>query len=297
LSLVALGVGGLMLYQSNALTVAQRLEAAAKTTSGEERASLLAPLKTAEKVTSADLKKAGELLLQSGENQPAIELAEAYQARFPKDAAAYLLEGRAATKLLVGKRATAALEKAAELAPRSAEPDLAMAELRELQGDLSGMLDALNKAAKKLPDDMSLATRRGHLLSQAARLDEASDVLSKVLAKQFDAPAAAELGFVRFRQNAMDEALSLLTRALKKDPGLAKAHYYLGAVLYRQGDLKKAERAYREADRLDPTDFRPLTSLCEVQSQAKSPGLEETKKAISTRFSDRAGALLAQCAQ
>ena len=73
-------------------------------------------------------------------------------------------------------------------------------------------------------------------------------------------------------------------------------HYYLGAVQYQQGDVKGARASYLEADRLGaPDDPRSLIALCELDAQTNAPTLEETKKAISTRFAKDAKGLLTHC--
>ena len=120
-------------------------------------------------------------------------------------------------------------------------------------------------------------------------------MLGQVLTKGFDPAAAAELGFVRFRQNKTAEASTLLKKALAKSPQLMVGHYYLGAVQYQQGDIKGARASYLEAARLAPDDPRALISLCELDAQTKSASLEETKKLISTRFPKEAPQLLTHC--
>ena len=74
----------------------------------------------------------------------------------------------------------------------------------------SGMLEALTSASRKAPNDREIAVRRGELLSQAGRLDEASAVLNAVLRHRFHPGAAAELGFVKLRQNQSADAMRLL---------------------------------------------------------------------------------------
>ena len=80
------------------------------------------------------------------------------------------------------------------------------------------------------------------------------------------------------------------------EPTLARAHYYLGAISYSKGDAKSAEAEYREADRIDPRDPRPLTSLCQMQAALKKDDVESTRKLIAQRFGDQSKALLVQCA-
>jgi Flp pilus assembly protein TadD len=196
----------------------------------------------------------------------------------------------------MGKKADVSIDTAIELAPQDPRPDLLRADLRQLQGDALATLEALNAAARKAPTDRDVALRRGELLSQLGRLDEAAVVLNGVLRKRFQPGAAAELGFVRLRQNQPQEAARLLRAALAKDPQLAKAYYYLGATLAQGGDLPGAERAYREADRLDPKDARPLAALCMVQAHAGKTAERDTiQKDLASRFPEQAPRLIAEC--
>jgi serine/threonine protein kinase/Flp pilus assembly protein TadD len=278
-----------------AKTLASRLDEAVELKDAPAREKALRELASDPMATVPQLKRIGQLLLQQSANESALAVAEQYATRFPTDETARLMEARACMGLRQGKRAEVAIEKAAALAPADPQPDLTQADLREMQGDYSGALEALAKAAKKQPS-RSLTARRGYLLSQSGRLDEASDTLSQLLAKRFDPDAAAELAFVRFRQNQLPEATALLKRALKESPRLAKGHYYLGAVLYRGGDIKAAEKEYRDADEMARDDPRALLSLCQVQ-QASGEGkdAEETRKLIAQRFPKDAADLTVQC--
>jgi Flp pilus assembly protein TadD len=47
-------------------------------------------------------------------------------------------------------------------------------------------------------------------------------------------------------------------------PDLAEAHAWLGELLARQGRWREAERAYREAVRLQPDDARSRVALSAV---------------------------------
>jgi serine/threonine protein kinase/Flp pilus assembly protein TadD len=275
---------------------ADRIAAAEATSTGEERKSILRGLEQDERATARELARAGALLLEAGEHNASLDLAEAFTRRFPKDVEAHLLAARAATELRQGKRAERALEEATALAPGNVRPLLAMAELRERQGDMPGALAALSKAYEKRPKDAQIAPRYGRLLSHSGKLDEASEVLGAWTRDHNDAEALAELAFVRYRQERVEDANSLLKRALKKAPKLAVAHYYLGAVLFRQGDTAGAERAYREAEQLAPEDPRALAARCQLHArQGKEAVVAEVKRELASRFPDRAEALAAQC--
>ncbi len=275
---------------------AERLAQAQSAATPDAKAAALAGLGSDERASAEDLSRAGALLLEAGAHAPALELAERFVARFPQDIEGHLLAARAATELRQGKRAERAIETASTLAPKDLRPTLALAELRERQGDLPGAIDALAAAHKRTPRSAEVTPRYGLLLSQSGRLDEAATVLSAWTRANDDAASLAELGFVRFRQQRVDDAATLLKRALRKDAGLAVAHYYLGAVLFRQGDTAGAERAYLEADRLAPKDPRALTSRCQLLAHTgNAAGVTEVKRALAERFPTRAEALSAEC--
>ena len=278
-------------------TPARRLTDAQATADPLLRAQLLEPLGEDARTTAHQFKKAGNLLLTSGLSEAALKIAERFAARFPLEEAAPLIEARASIKLRLGKRAQAAIEKAAVLSPMDTEPDFLLGELREAQGDLGAALEAVNRAVRKRPNSPILVARQGYLLSQTGRLGEAAEALAAVLQKRFDADSAAELGYVRLRQKETSEAVGLLRRAVRKDPRLAKGHYYLGAALAAQGDLKGAEREYREADGIAPEDPRPLSALCEMHARrGNAAGVKDVKRLLATRFPREALALQARCA-
>ena len=98
------------------------------------------------------------------------------------------------------------------------------------------------------------------------------------------------------RQGHNSEALMLLRLSLKHAPDLAVAHYFLGTTLLALGDSRGAERAYREADHLDPTDARALTALCELQTRTGHPlDAKKTGAQLAARFSEPSSKLSAAC--
>ncbi|QSQ23125.1 protein kinase [Pyxidicoccus parkwayensis] len=297
LVLGALGGGAAWYFMRPSLPPAERLAKAEAATSPAAKVSALDGIGADARATAADLARAGALLMEAGAFAKAMELADSYAARFPKDVEAPLLQARAATELSQGKRAERAIDDATALAPKDLRPLLALTELRERQGDVPGALAALAKAYALKPRSAQVTPRYGRLLSQSGRLDEASTVLTAwTRENDDDAPCLAELGFVRFRQQRVDEAASLLKRAIRKDARLSVAHYYLGAVLFRQGDTSGAERAYQEADRLAPKDPRALTARCQLHAHTgNTAAVDEVKRALAERFPDRASALAAEC--
>nr|WP_255651404.1 serine/threonine-protein kinase [Corallococcus sp. AS-1-12] len=296
LALGGLGAGAMWHLRRPDLPPPARLAAAEAATTAEAKVSALEGLGKDVRATARELARAGTLLLDAGAHSQALALAEAYTSRFPKEAEAHLLAARAATELRMGKRAERAIDEATALAPRDVRAPLALADLRARQGDVPGALTALAKAYAQAPGSAQVAPRYGQLLSQGGRLDEAATVLSAWTRQHDDAESLAELGFVRFRQEKLDDATALLKRAQRKAPTLAVAHSYLGAVLFRQGDLRGAEREYREAERLAPDDPRALTARCQLHvHEGDAAGVAEVKRTLAERFPDRSAALAAEC--
>ena len=296
-ALISFAAGGGLVYWkfSPGPTPTKMLADAQATSDLSARAKLLESLAADSRTTEAQFKKAGGLLIASGPYEAALKVAERFAARFPLEEAAFLLEAKASIKLRLGKRAQAAIDKAAGLSPMDTEPDVLLADLREAQGDLPGALEAIGRSLKKRPNSTALLARNGYLLSQAGRLDEASEVLVAVLQKKFDPESAAELGFVRLRQKETADAIVWLRRALKKEPRLAKGHYYLAAALNAQGDLKDAEREYREADAIAPGDPAPLSALCEMLARSgHAAEAKDVKQLLASRFPHDAA--VARCA-
>ncbi len=295
--LLVLGGGAALLLPRQGPPPAERLAAAEATTAPDARVSALKGLGGDERANAAQLARAGALLLAAGMPQAALDVAEAFVERFPKDVESHLLAARASTELSMGRRAERAIEQAQALVPEDVRPRLALATLRERQGDLSGAVTALAQAYEQHPRDAGVAPRYGLLLSHHGQLEKAAEVLGAWTRRNEDARALAELGFVRYRQEKLDDAAALLRRALRKDKELALAHYYLGAVLFRQDNISGAERAYREADRLEPQEPRALAALCQVLAHAgRVNDVDALKRSLAARFPEKAKSLAAECA-
>ncbi len=278
------GIAAAALALKPTLPPAEALAKAEATTDAKERSSLLEDL-TEKGATSEQLQQAGKLLLDVKASQAALKLAEQWRTKDASDAKAWLLEARAAIQLRKGKRAETALEEARNRAKGDPEPWAVMAEYKETLGEPMQAVEAWQSALARKPDEVKYKARIGYWQSQAGQLDPAQATLQQVLQKQWDPVSAAELGFVKFRKGDAKGAARLLTDVIKREPTSMAAHYYLGAVLYQQGDIKGAKASYLEADRLAPTDPRPLTALCEMEAQ-QGADLTETKKLIESRFDD-----------
>jgi tetratricopeptide (TPR) repeat protein len=265
---------------------AKRLAEARRHPEAKGRLSL-ASLAEDPRATPAQLAEAGALLLAVHADRAALELSEGLERRRPKSVEGYLIEARAAIGLRYGKRAEAALDRAQALAPQDPRPDEARADLRTLQGALSGALEAIEEASRKAPGQQRLVVRRADLLVRLGRLEEAGRITAQALEQGFTPRIAAERAFVTLQLGQRREAVALLKRVLRAEPKLAAAHYYLGAALGQQGDLDGAEREYRAADALDPDDLRAAQALITLlQGAHREPEAAKLKAALDARTAE-----------
>ncbi|MDP3236727.1 MAG: protein kinase [Myxococcales bacterium] len=297
IGLVVVGAAAVFILGGGSSSAEVLLARAEQASTPEEKGKALLEVSQAPDVSDAQLQLVAEQLIAAKQWAIADEVSEAWLKRSPKNVEPHLLKARAAMNLRKGKRAETEAAEAIALAPDDVRPDVLLAELRELQGDSTGALEAWTKASRKKPADLTILWRKGYWLSQSGRLEEAGEVLSNLLGKKFSAEAAAELGFVKLRKSQHDEALKLLTRAVKEQPDLMVAHYYRASALYQKGDAKSARVEYLEADKRAGPDSRPLVALCELEAQQHTTTeLDDVKRRLKERFPAEADKLIASCA-
>ena len=89
-------------------------------------------------------------------------------------------------------------------------------------------------------------------LHRAGRAEAAQDAYRAILARQPGQPDALHgLGVLCAGRGALDEAQSLVSRAIEARPGAAAYHNSLGNILQRRGAHAAAEAAFRRAIALD----------------------------------------------
>jgi len=76
-----------------------------------------------------------------------------------------------------------------------------------------------------------------------------------------NAEAHCNLGIALVRQNRLDEAVTHLQAALKRNPDYAEAYCNLGVALVNRGRLDEAIQHLREALRLK-TDYADAQNTC-----------------------------------
>jgi hypothetical protein len=134
--------------------------------------------------------------------------------------------------------------------PESWQPDSARAAtFASRTARLSALRDTSSAFA-------SWALAAGEAFRATGDIEAAADMLELARGRESDnAEVWFEIGLTRLLEQRFPEAMSALHRAIRIDPGHGPAHYNLGSLLEREGDLSGAETEYRAAiPRLaDPT--------------------------------------------
>lgn len=190
--------------------------------------------------------------------QEAADLAGAAQASVPEDLRFTALKARA--QFLAGSRpaALALLERELAAKPDRLEVYLSLAELYQQAGRTADALSLLDKADARFEGSAAVTFRRGAVLSDAKRHAEAEKVFRGVLERDpKNADALNFLGymFADLGQN-LDEAVSLITRALAADEDNPSYMDSLGWAFFKKGDYTQAEKYLSRA-----SDALPVNSV------------------------------------
>lgn len=174
------------------------------------------------------------------------------------------VQGAYGVALLAGGRiqaANTAFSRAVELEPGQAERRVALGTTQFLLGMLSQAEESF-RAALRLRPDAKAHGDLGALLVVDGRAEEGAQQLR--VACQM-APERAtyrtNLAYALLVLGDLPAATREASRALELDPTLVSAWLNHGLVLIERGELDLAESAFREAQRLAPSDPRPLSNL------------------------------------
>lgn len=262
----------------------QELAIARAAMSAEERVHFLMPLRQHPKATPAELREAAELLLD-GAPAEAHELAQEAERRDPSALETQLLLARICDVERMERCVSTSLERAAQVAPKDARPDLLRADFQEQDGDLTGAAESLRQAYGKAPGDAVIGLRYVRLLSASKHGDEAMSVLKELAGQLPRGRLLVEQGRVWTREGRDADAVKLFRKAVEEDPRLGIGYFELGLALYRLGNTEAAEESLRQADRLDLSDPRALAALCAMQlEQRRINDARLTRMDLERRF-------------
>lgn len=134
-------------------------------------------------------------------------------------------------------------------------------------------LDLYAKRLAKNPKDIEALTKMGQTLMMARRYQEAEQKLRAAISGGDSSGEASYFLAVTLRSMDRDkEAMAAFEEALRMNPGKSQAHGYLGYLYGNRGDLDSAERHFRQALKLDPSDQLSREGLQNLlQARAREP--------------------------
>ncbi len=170
----------------------------------------------------------------------------------PTSASAAYMLGLAAWKSGDLDTAVEAMTRAAELDLGSLRAQVNLSRIHNARHDGAAALAAADAALLLDPHDPTALYQRARSLRNLGRVDEAVTVLTECLARQ---PAYGHalnlLGLIHLERGEVEPALDALASAATLEPSVAFVQRNLGAALALGGRAEEAEVAYRRASDLE----------------------------------------------
>jgi predicted CXXCH cytochrome family protein len=108
------------------------------------------------------------------------------------------------------------------------------------------------KTLERWPDYWPALHRLGLALSKAGRIDEAVGFVERASARSTDGTVLNDLALLYRRQGRTAEAIAALQKAVARDDSLPHVYNNLAGMLQETGDIAGAEKAFRDAIRVQP---------------------------------------------
>ncbi len=152
-------------------------------------------------------------------------------------------------------QAVAVLSDAIAQLPDEAELYYDRSLYRDLQGDIAGAEADLRHYLSLSPQSVNGLNALGYILANRTdRYAEADTYLSMAIAQQPENPVILDsVGWLRFKQGKLTEALALLEKAYKAMPD-AEVGAHLAEVLFAMGDKGRAQQIIADVLVLQPDD-------------------------------------------
>ncbi len=167
----------------------------------------------------------------------------------------YLRLGEAKSRLNDLRGAMAAFEKARELAPGDAAPDLALGILHDQARSVAEARHAYEAALRKQPDNSTALNNLAFLeAEQGVDLDQALAYAQRARAKRPDDVNVIDtLGLIYIKKNLIEDGLRMLREVVKRQPDNVTFRLHLALAWYQKGDRPMARKELEAARRSNPT--------------------------------------------
>ena len=188
-------------------------------------------------------------LFEGGDRSAAIAVAEAAAKSFPKDlqtqlnlASLYSNAGRATEAISIA-------ETANKTFPRDRQAQFALVDAYADAGRSTDAERVLRQMLASEPTDARVLNHLGYLLAnRGEQLDEAVSLVRRALAADPDRPEYLDsLGWAHFKRGELNDAVKYLTAAAEKLPTNSEVQDHLGDVHAQRGSTQEAIAAWTRA--------------------------------------------------
>jgi tetratricopeptide (TPR) repeat protein len=215
-----------------------------------------------EEPTSVDIKQNRIVALYEGKQyQQASAFAADAQRQHPTDTRFPQWQARALSKSGNRARAIEVAESAAKAFPRDAVTQIVLADVYTDAGRSTDAENVLRQALKTEPSNARVLNHLGYMLANSGRnLDEAIDLVTRALKVDPDEGAYLDsLGWAHFRRGDLNEAEKYLAAAAEKMPDSSEVLDHLGDLHARRGRWRDAVDAWNRALKGDTNGVDPAT--------------------------------------
>ena len=196
------------------------------------------------------------LMLRSGRYREALAQYQVLISQNPNSEEFFLRLGEAKAQLGDARGAMQALERAGEIAPSDAAPELDLAILNDQIRNFGDARRAYESALRRQPDNPTALNNLAYLeAEQGVDLDQALVYAQRARAQRPDDTSVLDtLGLIYVKKNLTEDGARILREAVKRQPGNAAFRLHLALALYQKGDRLMARRELEAARRNKPND-------------------------------------------
>jgi len=164
-----------------------------------------------------------------------------------------------------------------------------MAQLYQKFNDNTNALKEYLLLTKREPDNSENYYNAGICSEKENQLSSAILLYKKAIALNKRPPRAhAALGYLLFRNEQYEEALSEIKLSIKLNPDEFSNYYYLGKVLKAQNDFSSAIKAFEKSERSNEFRQRSLieAGACYMEADQTANALENFQRAVKCSKDD-----------
>jgi len=194
-------------------------------------------------------------------------------------------------------KADAMIEEATVAQPKDVRPFLILSAYRGRNDDLTGALDAAERAIQVDPENKPAKLRKAELLvdlgvrdASKERLAQGRAIVDAVLATDANLPEARFVeAKLEIAEGKLDDAISALRKTLEARPEWPQAHFLLGSALMLHGDRQEARVEVLKAVDLDAEFLEARRLLARIYAALgeRDLAIEETRKILRQHPEDK----------